>query len=83
MKYAYSITARKKIEASDADYGKFICLECKRSVGLRKTYKGRKLYHFYHTGRLKDAKCKLSYYEDNWKAHGNLPKERVKQTTDG
>jgi competence CoiA-like predicted nuclease len=65
MEYAYSKTTGK-IKASDADYGKYTCPECKNPVGLRKTYKGKKLHHFYHTGRLKDPHCKLSYYVNNW-----------------
>jgi len=68
MKCAYSSKiTRKEIKASDADYGKFYCLECDRPVGLRKTHKGKRLPHFYHTGRLKDSKCSKSYFVDNWK----------------
>jgi hypothetical protein len=64
MEYAYSET-KVKIKASDADYGKFTCLECNSLVGLRKTYRGKKFHHFYHI-KLKDPHCKLSYYENNW-----------------
>jgi len=66
MEYAYS-KATGKIKASDADYGKYTCLDCKNPVGLRKTHMGKKRPHFYHTGRLKNSDCKYSYYEDNWK----------------
>jgi hypothetical protein len=66
MEYAYS-EATGKIKASDADYGKYTCLECNGPVGLRKTHRGKKLPHFYHTGRLEDPHCSLSYYKDNWK----------------
>jgi competence CoiA-like predicted nuclease len=54
------------IDADDADYGKYTCPECKSPVGLRKTHQGKPFPHFYHTGSLKDDKCSLSYYEDNW-----------------
>ena len=66
MDYAYS-KVTGKIKASDADYGKYICLECKKPVGLRKTHQGKKLPHFYHKGRLPDSHCSLSYYKDNWR----------------
>jgi len=66
MEYAYSENTGV-IKASDADYGKYTCLKCHASVCLRKTHSGKKLPHFYHTGRLKDSHCSLSYYEDNWK----------------
>jgi competence CoiA-like predicted nuclease len=65
MEFAYSET-KKLIKASDADYGKYTCPECKAPVGLRKTHKGKKCPHFYHTGRLKDSHCSLSHYVDNW-----------------
>jgi len=63
MEFAYSKT-KGKIKASDANYGKYFCLECNKPVGLRKTSKGKK--QFYHTGRLENPHCKLSYYENNW-----------------
>jgi len=65
MMYANSETG-EKTNASEADYGKFICPECSKPVGLRKTHKGKKSPHFYHTGRLETPNCKFSYYEDNW-----------------
>jgi competence CoiA-like predicted nuclease len=73
MEYALSKVSGKKIKATDADYGKFTCPVCGKPVGLRKTHIGKKLPHFYHTGRLEDPHCKLSYYEDNWK---KKPKKR-------
>ena len=65
MEYAYS-KATGKIKAADAEYGKYTCLECKQPVGLRKTYRKKPFPHFYHTGRLKNANCSLSYFVNNW-----------------